>query len=218
MKPVALIFDFDGVLVDSHQPHVSAWKKAHLELFQLELTHIDQIVGKSGQQIAQELSKKQGRQKDADIFYQRKSELVFNSSLEIPLLPGVEELLKDLQLKKIPFGIGSNARYKFILDLLERHGIDVPVTISFDHVERPKPHPEPFVMCAEALNIIPEDFPKVLVFDDSPIGILAAVDAGMTPIGVTTQISSEKLLAVGAVATCRDLQEVLDKGWHLKFN
>ena len=212
-KPAGVIFDFDGVVVDSLSAHLIAWRQSYLELYGTALIDTEGLPGRSTQAIADILAHRAGRPDTRETLAELKREALRHSSLTIEFLPGARELFTWLAAEKIPYGIGSNAPRAFISSTLERLGVGVTHKFGCDDVTNPKPDPEVFLRCAKALGISVLDHGRVIVFEDSPHGLKAAVKAGMFPIGVLTQNTAEQMLTAGAKAVCNHVGEALTFGW-----
>ncbi len=217
LKPAGVIFDFDGVVVDSLTAHLVAWRESYFSLYGTKLLDIDGLAGRSTQAIADILSQRAGRPETKEILAELKREALRRSSLTIDFFPGAKESFAWLAAENIPFGIGSNAPRAFISSTLDRLGVRVAHQFGCDDVAHPKPDPEVFLKCAKALGISVLDHPRVIVFEDSTHGLRAAVKAGMFAIGVLTQNTAEQMLACGALAVCADVGEALKNGWLLKL-
>lgn len=213
LNPSAVIFDFDGVVVDSLGVHLEAWKISYQKLYGQELQDTTGLPGRSTAAIAEILSTRIGQPATANKLADLKRETLKESRLKIELLPGAKEAFDDLSVRGIPFGIASNAPKSFIKTTLERLGIKVDHVFGSDDVQNPKPEPDVFFKCAKSLSISVVDHSKIIVFEDSPHGLRAAVKAGMFPIGILTQNTSEQMLAAGAKAVCHHLQHAIENGW-----
>jgi HAD superfamily hydrolase (TIGR01549 family) len=213
LSPSAVIFDFDGVVVDSLGVHIEAWKISFQALYSQDLTDTTGLPGRSTAAIAEILSARVGQPATANKLADLKRETLKESRLKIELLPGAKEAFDDLSARGIPFGIASNAPKTFIKTTLERLGIHVDHLFGSDDVLNPKPEPDVFFKCAKSLNISVLNHPKIIVFEDSPHGLRAAVKAGMFPIGVLTQNTSEQMLSAGARVVCHDLRHAIENGW-----
>lgn len=211
--PSAVIFDFDGVVVDSLGVHLDAWKISYRALYGQELHDTTGLPGRSTAAIAEILSTRAGQPATANALAHLKRETLKESRLKIELLPGAKDAFDTLSARGIPFGIASNAPKAFIESTLERLGIRVNHMFGSDDVANPKPEPDVFFKCAKSLSISVMDHPKIIVFEDSPHGLRAAVKAGMFPIGILTQNSSEQMLSAGAKAVCHHLRHAIENGW-----
>ena len=217
LSPAGVIFDFDGVVVDSLSVHLKAWQIAFMELFQEELTDTTGLAGRSTIAIADILVTRVGRPELKEQLADLKREALRQNFQTIQLLPGISETFTWLKKNGLPFGIASNAPRSFIENTLERCGLSVEIKFGVDDVARPKPEPDVFLKCAKALGVSVLSHPQVMVFEDSPHGLRAAVRAGMYPIGVLTQNTAKEMLAAGAKACCADVGEALLNGWFINL-
>lgn len=218
--PAGVIFDFDGVVVDSLSVHLKAWQMAFLNLFGEPLLDTSGLPGRSTMAIAEILANRARKPELKEKLAELKREALRQSRSSIQLLPGVRESFAWLREAGVPFGIASNAPRAFIENTLEHCGEAVEIKFGVDDVARAKPEPDVFLKCAKALGISVIDHPKVMVFEDSPHGLKAAVRAGMHPIGVLTQNSIEEMTAAGAKACCLHIGDAMSRGWftRLPFN
>jgi HAD superfamily hydrolase (TIGR01509 family) len=212
-SPAGVIFDFDGVVVDSLAVHLTAWQMAFEKLFGTPLTDTQGLPGRSTMAIAQILSERVGQPELKVQLADLKREALRQSQLSIKLLPGVLETFAWLKQEKIPHGIASNAPRAFIENTLERCGLNVDVKFGSDDVSRPKPEPDVFLKCAKTLGISVLHHDRVMVFEDSPHGLKAAVRAGMLPVGVLTQNTHDDMINAGAKVCCQHVGEALTQGW-----
>jgi HAD superfamily hydrolase (TIGR01509 family) len=167
--------------------------------------------------IADILSTRAGRPETKESLAELKRDALRESSLVIEFLPGAKDAFKWLKENRIPFGIASNAPRAFIESTLERLNVTVEHKFGIDDVGRGKPEPDVFLKCARALGVSVLDHPRVIVFEDSPHGLAAAVRAGMYPIGVLTQNSGDEMHRAGAKAVCQHIGDALTRGWLLQL-
>lgn len=213
LQPSGVIFDFDGVVVDSLSVHLSAWQLSYQQLYQEPIVDTQGLAGRSTNAIAEILSKRAGKPETLDDLANLKRELLKQNRFSIQLLPGVSDALHWLKSSALPYGIASNAPRSFIENTLAKLQIDIPHIFGSDDVANPKPAPDVFLKCAKSLKISVTKHCEILVFEDSPHGLTAAVKAGMFPVGVLTQNKAQEMLAAGALATCENVGEALRKGW-----
>ena len=212
-QPVAVILDFDGVVVDSLGIHLAAWAEAVAEVFAQPLPPPEEIIGRATRTIAHVLCNRYGDPGRVAALIAAKDAAVRRRLGTVTLLPGARELIAAMAAMGLPHGIASNARRNFLDATLAAAGLILPVVLSSDDVARPKPEPDIFWECANRLGISHHDRQRVIVFEDSAHGLRAAVAAGMVPIGVTTEAPAAKLLAAGARVTCAHLGEALTRGY-----
>ena len=212
-KPAAVIFDFDGVIVDSLAAHLKAWRLSYETLYGMKLTDIDGLPGRSTMAIADILSTRAGRPETKTTLAELKKQALRDSHMTIELLPGANDAFEILKGINLPFGIASNAPRAFIEGTLQRLNVTIEHKFGIDDVQNGKPEPDVFLKCAKALSVSVLDHPRVIVFEDSPHGLRAAVKAGMFPIGVLTQNTAGDMFEAGARAVCKHIAEAINLGW-----
>lgn len=183
----ALIFDMDGVLVDSNPLHCQVWEVFNRR-YGLETTRAmhERMYGKRNDQIVRDffgnsLSEEEvlerGRAKEA--LYREMAD----GGVEELLVPGLRAFIQKYHY--LPKAIATNAEPDNVNFLLDRSGLRESFSAVVDghQVERPKPYPDIYLRAAELLEKSPS---KCVVFEDSHSGINAALAAGMQVIGITT--------------------------------
>jgi beta-phosphoglucomutase len=183
----ALLFDMDGVIVDSNPIHRQAWaiynRRNGLE------TDEDmerRMYGKRNDQIVRDLfgadlSDEEVFQRGAD--KERLYRQMIAPLLSDALVPGIREFLQLHQDR--PTGLATNAEPANVEFVLQRSGLAhlFRAVVDGHQVRNPKPDPEIYLRLAEMLEISPA---RCVVFEDSASGIAAARAAGMTVVGVRT--------------------------------
>lgn len=206
-QPAAVIFDWDGVVVDSSKQHEKSWEMlAQEEGLILPGDHFKQGFGKKNQVIIPAL----GWSKDpAEIerLGNRKEELYRDlvRADGIAPLPGVKELLLHLEEEGIPRSVGSSTpgeNIRFVLHLAGLDGLFSAFTCAED-VSHGKPHPEVFLKAAAAVEAAPAD---CVVIEDAFVGIEAAHAAGMKCVAVAT--TNELHLLTRAELAVASLEEI----------
>ena len=192
-----VIFDMDGVIVDSEAVYLAGYLHA-ARLYDLPIEDMRAAVGRAvGVVDAMEraiMTETFGHlpQFSLDKTYKACRDY-FNNAVEtgqIDLKPGAAEILQSLRNKNIPVGLASSSPRTMIEKVLKRHGVlqYFDVVISGDMVQKGKPDPEIFLLCADALGIPVSKYSETFVIEDSHNGIRAAYAAGMRPIMVPDQL------------------------------
>jgi len=182
-KPLkAVIFDMDGVLVNSEPHHIIIEK----ELFaQLNLSISDEehgsYMGKSSEQMWTEIISKYNLSQKAAELAQRNTDKIidyFSGLHEIELMPGIVNLLEKIFQKRIPMAVASSSDSKTIEIILSRTGLSRYFLhmVSSGLVEKGKPEPDIYLYTATLLSVRPEE---CLVVEDSVNGMKAAKAANM---------------------------------------
>ena len=212
MKPTAVLFDFDGVIVDSYDCHKQAWSEAHLKTLGVDLPECDhsQLTGKPSPVIAEFLASEAGQSEKTDELYATKMELLLSSTNTPKLLTGVFEVFSLLTKQNIPYAIISNAPRAYLAQTITALELgDIPY-LGFEDYEQAKPSGDPYLKGAEKLGLPVKDHGKIFVFEDSVIGVLSATDAGMIPLGIGTSAAGACLSEEGAIRIFPSLLETLD--------
>ena len=122
------------------------------------------------------------------------------------LVPGTRRFLRAL--KGLAYaGVVSNAPRQYAESLLRHHSLELPVLVAYHDVTRPKPHPEPILLAASRLGLLPD---QCICIGDSLRDLLAARHAGCRAIVVTW--GPERLSAEAkhlATSVCDSWDEVL---------
>ncbi len=193
---VGFLFDWDGVVIDSHAQHEESWGLLSAEIDQaLPEGFMKQTFGMRNQTIFP-LWMPHLEGKDAEIIAlgNRKEEL-YREILRrdgIEALPGVKDFLKAARVAGIPASVGSSTPRKNIDTVIEMAGLDglFDAIVSADDVQRGKPDPEVFLKGAAKLNRKPE---RCVVFEDAFVGIQAGKSGGMKVVGIASTHPIEKL-------------------------
>lgn len=187
-KRKGVIFDLDGVIVDTANLHFLAWKKLANDLgFDITEEQNEQLKGTSRVRSLERILEWGGVTLTQDQFMEQMAIKNDNYLSKIStmtakdILPGVNKVINYLSEKNIPIALGSaskNARN--ILDKTNLHQ-RFQAVVDGNDVNRAKPDPEVFLIAASRLNVAPGD---CIVFEDSLAGIEAANTADMLSIGI----------------------------------
>ncbi len=207
-RPPGIIFDFDGVLVDSLEFHLAAWNQATLQIFQKPIKNPNQLKGMSTRAIAGLISKQFGQQKLAKDLARLKTDKLIEVADKIPLLHGVKSFLEQCHARALPMAIGSNSSKHFVQAVVNLQNLPIQIILGFEDAPKQKPHPDIYLACALAMRIPRDQWAALPVFEDSCHGLEAAKKAQMLPIGVATLHPRELLLEKGAQAVVDHLGQV----------
>lgn len=183
-----IIFDLDGVIVDTAKFHYLAWRKMANDLgFDITLEQNEQLKGVSRVHSLHQILGWGNKSVDEEEFERLMSSKNEDYLARIAhmneedLLPGVKKILDFLTDNGIPFALGSASRNaRPILKGLKIQN-RFKAIVDGNDVTKAKPDPEVFLIAAEKLGVPPQD---CVVFEDSLAGVRAANVAGMTSIGI----------------------------------
>lgn len=183
-RPAALVFDMDGLLLDTEAVYKRAWTLAAAELgFDLTDELFLELIGITIADCERVLVQRFGPTFPLDEFRVRAAKS-YDAILDadgIPLKPGVRELLAWATDKGIPCGVGTSTVTEEAIQRLERHDLSrsFGVVIGGDQVSHGKPNPEIFLKVAAALGVDPG---RSLVLEDAHSGVRAAHAGGFRVI------------------------------------
>jgi len=193
-----VIFDMDGVVVDSHAAHMRTWK-TFLRHLGKPVSEADLLFVRQGRRKQDILRFFLGELTDDQIqAYCHIKDVLFRNEVQgIQALPGVRELLEDLRRAGVPIALascGGNAR---VHDLLSRLRLReyFTVVVTGDEVRLGKPDPEIFHKAARQMRVHPAES---IVFEDSVSGIQGAKAAGMKCVGIADRQLTPSLMQAGA--------------------
>lgn len=216
----ALIFDFDGLILDTETPEVLVWQDIYKEHgFELPVEEWEKTVGGYGISSfdpAQNLSHlSQGRLDPAALKarYRREADTLIHAN---PILPGIIDMIGSAKENGLRVAIGSSSPHSWV----DTHAQRLDIYHHFDHIicqddvapGRTKPHPDIYLKALETLQV---DKTEAVVFEDSPNGVLASKRAGVFVVAVpnplTAKMNVQGDLTVSSLADLT-LQDLMNRG------
>jgi len=190
----AVIFDMDGVLVDSYEPHYLSWvKTCKARGIPFSRRSFKKLFGRPFKFFAKTLSPGPLTETEIEEWY-RDKETLYREIIEsdFPEIDGAGDLIKDLHDAGIVIGVASSGPRENVEHLLRRltHAKCVSAWVSAHETSRHKPHPEPFHKCAKKLGVSPA---RCIVIEDSIHGLQAGRSAGMATIALAGTSSAGQL-------------------------
>ncbi|MFE5759884.1 HAD family hydrolase [Streptomyces massasporeus] len=211
MRYDLVIFDNDGVLVDSEPisnrllaayltelGHPTSYEESIRDYMGSAMHRIHELVlERTGQRLPEDFD---------DVFHTR----VFTAfEQELVAVAGASEVLEKLAADGVPYCVASSGSHKRIRVGHRTTGLDrwfgEERIFSSQDVGRGKPAPDLFLYAAERMGVAPE---RCVVVEDSPLGVRAAVAAGMDVYGFTAMTPAEKL--AGATRLFSDMGDLVD--------
>ncbi|MFN2143804.1 MAG: HAD family hydrolase [Anaerolineales bacterium] len=189
----ALIFDFDGLILDTEMPDYQSWQRVYQSYGQeLPLEKWATIVGGTGESdfdpndYLEELT---GQRVDREqIWIDRRKDYLEHLEQQ-PVLPGVTAYLEDAVRLGLRLGVASSSPQNWVEGHLTRLGLRdyFEQVVTADDVERTKPDPALFLLTAQRLDVQPA---QAIVFEDSHNGVLAGKRAGMFVVAVPNPLTA----------------------------
>lgn len=190
----AVIFDMDGVLVDSYRAHFESWRRlgrGHgLEMTERQFA---ETFGRTSRDIINHLWPNSAPEADIPQWDQRKEQF-YREMLEadFPEMDGAGPLLRALARAGVAMAVGSSGPPQNVQVVRRRltGGELLTVTVTGMDVTHGKPHPEVFLKASAKLHVPPK---HCAVVEDAPAGVEAARRAGMTAIAITGTATRRQL-------------------------
>ncbi|NLN19258.1 MAG: HAD family phosphatase [Firmicutes bacterium] len=197
----AVIFDCDGVLVDSEPVSLYVLQTV-LHQFDIHASRdeLSAYCGYSDEKTYKALVSRYGQFTEQQKFLEAIN-ATYRQAIKdegLPVFPGVRELIENLGRHRIRYALGSSGPRVKIEASLAITGLNrlFSVTVSAEDVTRAKPAPDIFLLCAERLGVNPS---RCVVVEDSLLGIEAARQAGMACVAVTNSFPRHMLTAADLI-------------------
>ncbi len=196
-----LIFDVDGVLMDSMSYHADAWVQAFREVG-IPITNMDiyEIEGSNHKGVIDIIFHKAGLEpetSDYETFLKKKREYFLLNNRAEPF-KGMQACLQALK-EKYKLAVASGADRIIVNTLMDRFYPGIfKIIVSGEDVTRGKPDPEPYLKAASKLGLEPEE---CIVIENAPLGIKSAKMAGIYCVAVPTYLPKEKLIGADMILT-----------------
>jgi beta-phosphoglucomutase len=189
----ALIFDMDGVLVNSMPFHAAAWKKAFLDMgMEIQDQDIYAIEGSNPKNGLSLLIRKARKEPEAYDFetitsiYRQEFKRIF----ELKAFDGMKECLEVLKTRFL-LSVVSGSDHLIVHGIIDQlfPGI-FDIVVTGDDIKNSKPHPDPFLKAVELLNVRREE---CIVIENAILGVEAAKKAEIYCIGIPTYLEPSQL-------------------------
>lgn len=206
MTATALLFDLDGTMVNTDPIHIAVFADLMAEYGQSvdQAFYFRHVHGRLNSDFFREFLPQAG---DPQALSDRK-EAEFRRRLPacFPPMPGLKALLDYADAKGLKKAVVTNANRLNTEAMLAAIGLRsrFEVVLIGEECPRGKPHPDPYLLAIQALDIAPE---TAIAFEDSPSGVRAAHAAGAHVVGIRSSASDDTLRAAGARTTLFDFTD-----------
>ena len=204
-ESAAVIFDMDGVLIDSYHAHLQSWQEA-ARVEGLEIIE-EQFAATFGKTSRESIRLVWGDRHFTDVQirqFDHRKEAAFRRIIaaQFPVMPGAIELLDSLNEARFLLAIGSSAPPENVDQVLDKLDIRrlLSAVVTGADVTRGKPDPQVFLTAAQRLGVSPE---RCVVVEDAALGIEAAHAAGMKAIGLASTGRTREGLAAAEMVVDR---------------
>jgi HAD superfamily hydrolase (TIGR01509 family) len=186
LNPRAFIFDLDGVLANTEPLAFKAWQQL-VDPTGVVMDNADYhtMLGMDAQSTAQFIFRRTGLAVAPDVMvldhWQRVIALI---DAELEPLPEACPLVTELRRRGCQLAVASNSPTNYVLHVLKKIGLldAFDAIVGRDQVQKGKPDPDPYLEAARLIGCEPQDCVAV---EDSPLGLLSAVNAGMRCLAIT---------------------------------
>lgn len=203
----AILFDMDGILIDSMPYHFISWfevMRAHniritpFEIYEKEgeksETCVEYFFKRNNQNTTKKLVSKITKQRTE----------IFNRYFKPYIFDGIEEILLKLKKQGYKIAIVTGSRKADVVRMLPKEIFNLfDAIVSSDIVKSGKPHPEPYLTSSKLLNVKPS---QCMVIENAPCGIKSAKSAKMYCVAITTSLPKQYLKQADKI--CNDIKEV----------
>lgn len=183
-----LIFDLDGTLADTMWMHIEAWVEAGKTFgVIIDSGIINELAGTPTQPLVQIMNERFGWSLDTEQFEEIKDREYIRIKKAAGTIQSISHILDIARAYQdiLPMSVGTGSTREdaelALADLQITHWFKG--LVSADDIKKPKPHPETFLRCAEIIDVDPK---YCQVFEDGPMGIKAALAAGMRATNILT--------------------------------
>ncbi len=192
----ALIFDFDGLILDTETPEVLVWQSIYREHgFELPVDEWEKTIGGYGVSNFDpalhlaDLSSRKLDLAELSLRYRREADVVIHAK---PILPGVIELIEEAKRAGLKVAIGSSSLHSWVDTHAKRLGIfhyfDDIICADDIALGKTKPNPDIYLKTLERLQVAND---AAVVFEDSPNGVLAAQRAKIFVVAVPNPLTAK---------------------------
>ena len=189
----AVIFDFDGTIIDSETPDYQSWREVYQSYgLDLDLKRWARDIGRGPGDIPfnpiMDLQERLGESLDVDDLRKQRRRRFYEMMAQQGVRPGVADWLEEASRRNLTLAVASSANAEWVHGSLARLGLThhfVSILSSAD-VAKAKPDPELYLKTLDILGVSPAE---AIAIEDSPNGILAATRAGIFCLAVPNSLT-----------------------------
>lgn len=211
-QPMTVIFDMDGVLLDTESLVLRCWQQLASDYHLTEVRRVFlSTVGTTRAYTAEVLRTQYGSAFPSEQFEQQISQLFHRIADRdgIPLKPGAREILSDLSAHGCRIGLASSTRQETVEHELHQAGLAhyFDRIVGGDRIAHSKPAPDIYLAACRGMGVQPQD---AFAVEDSYNGIRAAHQAGMQPVMIPDLLPPTPEITALCHAVFPDLHRFLD--------
>lgn len=215
----ALIFDMDGVIIDSEPIHIEVNTKLLQDMgITIAESENYEFIGARSEEMWDILIKRYNIPETVESLMNKQKSYKMQRFMNEELEPidGIKDLLRAAKRKGLKIALATSSPLHFAKFILNRIGLKVffDKLITADHISRSKPDPEIYLTAAEQLRVLPEE---CIAIEDAPLGIQAAQSAGMKCIGFKNLNSGDLDISFAeyVVSSIKEIDlDIIQKTWE----
>lgn len=187
----AIVFDFDGLILETERPQCEAWRDVFVS-FGRELPEQAwlEVMGKPVKidLFPRRLAAELGRDLDIDAVIAQYREVVAKRLADQPIQTGVRDVIRDASTVGIKLAVASGSTHRWVDGHLKRLGLfeHFQTTVCCEDTQLHKPDPDPYLHACRLLGV---SSGSAIALEDSALGITAAKTAGMHAIAIPTAMT-----------------------------
>jgi beta-phosphoglucomutase-like phosphatase (HAD superfamily) len=208
----AVVFDMDGLMLDTEPLYKASWQRASAELgYDLDDPFYTRLIGRPTADCEQALLAQFGERFPLDMFRLRWAELWREDAADTGIVtkPGLHELLAFVEERELRAAVATSSEIDYATFSLQQAGLAdrFDVVVTGDQVARGKPAPDIYLEAARRLGVEPH---CCIALEDSEAGIVAAAAAGMVGLLVPDSTRPSAAAVQAAYRVCDSLREARD--------
>lgn len=190
----AVIFDMDGVLIDSMKYHVPAWNTAFKKFnVKIPVEQFKLFEGADFQRTILHFKKNYNitiTKQDKLQIYKNKQEYMLNE-FKLEVYSEIKKILKYIKLKKLKLAVVTGSSKDFVNMVVDKKFKNIfDVIVCSDDVKKSKPAPDPYLKAVELLKLSKNE---MFVIENAPLGIKSAKKAGLQVFALETTLNKKHL-------------------------
>ncbi len=206
----AILFDMDGVIIDSNHIHYDTWSEVLSEYgVKIDKKEFGMHLGESAYHFTEHFVKANNLKEPVDEILKKILEVSRRDRDKVLLKKGIKEVLPELR-KNYRIALATGANRDWAEYVVKKYSLEFDFIIGGNEVKRAKPNPEIFLRCAMKLKALEKE---CVVIEDALLGMQAAKKAGMNVIAIPDEFTKyqDHSIADAKLNSIKELDKFLEK-------